>query len=144
MSGYKIYKKVYNKNMESKSGDQKNEKRELILGLVPETGVSNDYCNEINFIYSAFKEPLPNRKPIDVVKFIFKKNNSKIKKYEERFSEYKDVLNDKNKETVKKLDELASHINEMIKDLNNLNEDELIKMCNEIYFLVYGNRDIQI
>gem|GEM_PF-6143024 len=73
-----------------------------------------------------------------------KENSIYLKKYEEVYSEYKNVINDKNRESIKKLDDLVDEINEILKNLKPENEANLREKCNEFYFLIYGNNDRKV
>ena len=119
-------------------GNSKIERKE-VPQIHSKTGISQDYINQISAIFSFLKA-----RGIDFVKNILKNNPINIQKYEEVYSGYKNVVNDKNRERVKKLDELSVQMNEMFKDPDSINEDVLRSMCNEMYFLVYGDRSVQI
>lgn len=103
------------------------------------TGVSQDYCNQINGVAGLFKN-----KGIDSVKDRLKKSPIYVKKYEEAYFGCKNVVNDKNRKSIKRLDELAVQMNEILKDIDSINEDAFRKICNEMYFLIYGDRSIKI
>jgi len=103
------------------------------------TGVSQDYNNQLNGLVTFFKG-----RGIDFVKNMLKKNPFHMEKYEEVYSKYKNVVNDKNRESIKKLDELTIQMNKILKDPDSINEDAFCKTCNEIYFLIYGDRSVEI
>lgn len=67
-----------------------------------------------------------------------------LKKYEEIYSMYPNIINDKNKESIKRLNELAIKLEDMLKDENPINEDSFRDTCNEMYFLIHGDDHIKI
>ena len=118
------------------------EKRE-VPQIYAKTGISQDYWNMINSIVSHYKMT---RGGIERVKeFLIERGKPfEMKKYEDVYSGYDNVVNDKNREGVKRLDELAVLMNETLKDPNNINDEILRKTCNEIRFLIYGEHDVEI
>jgi len=118
-------------------------KKERVLSLVSETGMLNDYCNEINGMVSTYMSGKTGEKMNDVISLI-KKDNLKIKTYEERYPNRAELVNDKNRESVKKLDELVEHLNKMKENPDTMNENEFRKVCNDIYLLIYGTQKFKI
>jgi hypothetical protein len=120
----------------------KNEKKE-VPQIHTKTGVSQDYWNMINSIVSHYKMK---RGGVERVKeFLIKRGTPfEMKKYEDLYSGYNNIVNDKNRESIKRLDELVVLINETLKDPNNINDEILRKTCNEIHFLIYGDNDVEI
>lgn len=104
-----------------------------------ETGISQDYSNQLNAIVTFLKS-----RGMDFLKNILKDNPFHMKKYEEFYFEYKNVVNDKNRESVKKLDELVVQMNEILKDPDLINEDSFLEKCNEFYFLIYGKKGLLV
>jgi len=113
--------------------------RREVPQISPETGVSNDYSNQFNGLVSAFLA-----KGMDFVKKLLKSIPFHMQKYEEVYSEYKNIINDKNRDKIKRLDELAIAMNEILKDPDSINEADFRKTCNELNLLIYGDssRDI--
>lgn len=118
-----------------------NNKIKEVPQLNLKTGISMDYFNEINFIFGALTS---SSLGLNFIKKILKENPIYLKKYEEVYLGYKNVVNDKNREGVKRLNELVCEINEILKNLEPENETELRKKCNEFYFLIFGNNDKKI
>ena len=111
--------------------------------LSPKTGISQDYWNQINSVVSFYQMK---RGGVDRVKefLIEREAPFEMKRYEDVYSGYDNVVNDKNREGLKRLDELAVLMNEILKDPNNINDEILRKTCNEVRFLIYGENDIEI
>jgi len=122
--------------MEEYSNIESNKK---VPQLNPKTGVSMDYSNQFNPLVSGFSI-----RGISFVKEMLKEIPFHMKKYEEVYSGYKNIVNNKNKDSIKRLDELSVHMNDIFKDLDSVNEEDFRKTCNELNFLIYGdaNRDI--
>lgn len=119
-------------------GDINKDKME-VPQLSPETNISQDYFNQINAVVSFYKM----RGGIERVKGFLKESSTPfhMDKYEEAYSDCKDVVNDKNRDSVNKLNKLAKTMNEMLKDIDSIDEGAFCKICNEISFLIYGNED---
>lgn len=116
------------------------EKKE-VPQLNPKTGVSMDYFNEINAIFGSL---LSSSLGLKFIEKMSKENSIYLKKYEEVYSEYSDVITDKNRKSIKRLDDLVGEINEILKNLKPENEAELREKCNEFYFLIYRNNDKKV
>ncbi|MFA6325449.1 MAG: hypothetical protein WCX46_04455 [Candidatus Paceibacterota bacterium] len=115
------------------------EDKEEVPQIHSKTGISQDYANQINGAVSSF-----NRKGLSLLKDKLKERPFHIKKYEEAFSEYKNIVNEKNREGIQKLNELSLRMNDILKDPDSINEDSFRDTCNEIYSIIYGDRSIEI
>jgi hypothetical protein len=103
------------------------------------TGISQDYIGEISHLVTFYDfGGLPS-----VVKTI-EKRPFVMKKYEERYANFADVVNDKNKERVKELDILVDKLNDILNDPKNINEEEFRQNINRVCFLIYGNDETKI
>lgn len=122
-------------------GDINKDKRE-VPQISPETNISQDYFNKINAVVSLYKM----KGGIEKVKGFLKESDTPfhMDKYEEAYSDCKDVVNDKNRDSVNKLNKLAMTMNEILKDPDSIDEDIFRKKCNEISFLIYGDNNIHI
>lgn len=107
--------------------------------LNPTTEVSEDYSSQYTALVGGYHAG-----GMDIVKYILEESSKvgqpfHMKKYEEVYAGYKNIVNDKNRDRVKKLDELADHMNDLLKDVGNIDEANLRKTCNELNVLVYGD-----
>jgi len=118
------------------------EKRE-VPQLCEKTGISQDYWNQINALVSHYKMTRGGAERVKEF-LINRKSPFYIERYEDVYLGYDNVINDKNRESVKRLNELALLMNNILKDPSSINENILIKACNEIRFLIYGKNDIEI
>lgn len=115
-------------------------KSKEILSINPNTGLSRDYYSSLAGLVGFF-----DMGGIDSVKDMVKKYPFHMKKYEELYSGYTNlVVDDKNRESIKKLDELSVRMNEILKDPNSIDEDAFRKTCNEIFFLINGDDSLKI
>jgi len=98
--------------------------------IANKTNVSMDYMNE----YIAKAGGL--NKGLNRVAEIFKQ--FPIKKYEERFSGYENVITPQNSSRVKRLNELSDLANEKFVDVSNFTEHDFKKVINEVHDLIYA------
>ncbi len=97
--------------------------KQPISQLVPETGVSNDYLNEISALssYLGFDNGLVKVK--QNLEIVLKP----VKGYAERYpeSEYLDVITPANEERIKAIDACAERINVLLSTLAETSEEDL-------------------
>jgi hypothetical protein len=67
-----------------------------------------------------------------------------MKKYEERYAKYGNIINDKNRESVKELDMLVDKLNDILKDPSSIDEESFRENINRMCFLIYGNDQVKI
>jgi len=115
--------------------DEVNEKGEIIT----ETGISHDYANKVNALFCFYKEY-----GLDGLKEYVKENPVHIEKYEEVYSGNVNLINDKNREGLKNLSEQVDQINEILKNPDSIDENVFKKTLDQIYYLIYGDRHIEI
>lgn len=116
-----------------------NETKKEIPQINTETGLSMDYINELADIISLYK--------FGGINYLIKRLEKRpfdMKKYEEVYANYENIINDKNIESVSNLNILVDKLNEILKDSNTINEDSFRKVVNEICFLIYGDNHITI
>jgi len=117
---------------EWKTPEPETEKKSLDQ-ICEKTGVSKDYLNKFCAVWSAFEVGGGN-----MVKGILGGKTFHMERYEDVYADYDNVVNEKNKEAIQKLDELAEKLNNILLNLDNINEEEFLETCNEMYFLIYG------
>jgi len=116
-----------------------NEIKKEIPQINKETGISFDYINELANLISIY-----NFGGISSLIKTITKRPFGMKKYEEVYTNYQNIINNQNRESIKELNMLAGLLNEILKDPNSINEDSFRKTINRICFLVYGDNHISI
>ncbi|MFA6515227.1 MAG: hypothetical protein WCT42_03100 [Candidatus Paceibacterota bacterium] len=112
--------------------------KKTVEQIVPKTGVSCDYSNQINGIVSFYKLDL------NFLKNILREKPYHMKRYEEVYKDCGNIITEKNRNRIKRLDELAEQMNEILKNPDSINEISFVKTCNEIYFQIYGDDIIKV
>ena len=116
------------------------ERKKQVPQVNPATGISGDYNNQIVALIGGFKR----KQSTEGMKILLKAFPFHMEKYEDVYSEYANVVNDKNRDRVARIDELAGRMNEIVKDPDSIDEAAFRATCNELNFLIYGDtrRDI--
>lgn len=105
----------------------------------PKNGISKDFVNQFAFLITLY-----DFKGIPKIAEHLKDRPFKAKKYAEVYERFYDAVNEKNREAVAKLDETMLRLEEILQDPDNINEETFRQTVNEAYFIVYGDRDVQI
>lgn len=105
----------------------------------PKNGISKDFVNQFAFLMTLY-----GFKGLPQIAEHLKNRPFKAKKYAEVYKSFNGAVNDKNRETVAKLDETMLRLEEILQDPDNINEETFRQTVNEAYFIVYGDRDVQI
>ncbi len=102
-------------------------------------GISKDFVNQFAFLITLY-----DFKGLPQIAEHLKNRPFKAKKYAEVYERFREAVNDGNRETVAKLDETMTSLEEILQNPNNIDEEAFRQTINEAYFLVYGDRDVQI
>ncbi len=108
------------------------------------TGVSMDYGNQFHFLGAAFRAFGGIQAVRDYLGHTGQYSDSKassfhMRKYEEVYNEYKNVITDKNREAIKRINELADHMNEITKNFETISEEDFRKTYDELDALIYAD-----
>ncbi len=107
-----------------------------------DTGVTVDYFNKYEHFISVYKFGGGIEKLKELVKQLKKEDpNFEIPKYEDVYSKYDIIVNEKSVETIKEINELVSQMNKLFEDPEEINETNFCKICNRLNFLLYGKED---
>lgn len=105
----------------------------------PKNGISKDFINQFAFLITLY-----DFKGLPQIAEHLKNRPFKAKKYAEVYEKFHEAVNDGNREIVAKLDEAMIRLEEILQNPNNIDEEAFRQTINEAYFLVYGDKDIQI
>ena len=120
--------------------DGKFDLKKEVPQISPVTNVSLDYVNAFTGLILSYR-----MKGIPFVKDTVKENFFTLKKYKDYYFDYGNVVNEKNKDRIKQLDELVDQFNQLIKNPDSINyENDFIRICNEMLFVIIGNRSKEI
>ena len=105
----------------------------------PKNGISKDFVNQFAFLMTLY-----GFKGLPQIAEHLKNRPFKAKKYAEVYANFREPVNAHNFAAVEKIDDLMVSLEEILRDPNNIDEESFRQTINEAYFLVYGDKDIQI
>lgn len=129
------------KNVENGLQNMENELRDIEIKLIQrgllDTGsklIDRDFGNMFLGIGMSYRGY-----GIEFVKEMFKKGNSAIPRYEEKY-----IVNEENKNIVMQINDLANKMNEMVNNPDSIDEDEFIKTYNSLHKIVSGESGLLV